>query len=254
MDFFTAERLKKARMLAQDGKPFIFDDGDMRTLHFDEHMVQSAMLLSAPDDLVVCYTQAMSGFSCFIPEPQHILMVGLGGGSLLKYCFRRWPHVRITVLELNADVIALRDQFMIPPDDARLQILHIDAALYLQQVAAASVDVILLDGFDVNGAPADLRTYQFFSHCKRALCEQGVLVTNMGDDDTEILATITQGRAVFGIPHLWWFKTRVEYSHVAVMLNAVTDEAGDAVLHQTALRMGEQFSLEMIYPKKPPQE
>ncbi|MFJ7566091.1 hypothetical protein ACIQW9_03905 [Herminiimonas sp. NPDC097707] len=167
MQFFSPERIEKTKELARDGKPFIFDDGDIRTLHFNEHVVQSAMRLSAPDELVILYTQMMSRFLALHPEPEHILLIGLGGGSLLKYCYRQLPAARITVLESNADVIALRDCFMIPPDDARLQVLHVDAVPYLEQMAAASVDVILLDGFDADGAPQALRSRNFVSDCKR---------------------------------------------------------------------------------------
>jgi spermidine synthase len=56
----------------------------MRTLHFNEQVVQSAMRLSAPDELVIPYTQAMAGFVSLHLAPTHILMIGLGGGSVTK--------------------------------------------------------------------------------------------------------------------------------------------------------------------------
>ena len=249
MEFFSPERIEKTKVLAHDGKPFIFDDGDIRTLHFNQHVVQSAMRLSAPDELVILYTQMMSRFLALHPVTEHILLIGLGGGSLVKYCYRQFPAVRMTVLESNADVIALRDRFMIPPDDARLQVLHVDAVQYLAQMAAASVDVILLDGFDADGAPQALRSRDFVSNCKRVLREQGVLVVNMGDDNTNIVGTVMQGRAVFGVSHLWWFRTIRNNSHIAVAINAADDAIADALLHSTTLRTGTHAELEFVYPK-----
>lgn len=249
MDFFTLERIEKTRALAQDGKPFIFDDGDMRTLHFNEQVVQSAMRLSAPDELVIPYTQAMAGFVSLYPAPKHILMIGLGGGSFAKYCYRHFPSARITVLESNADVLALRDQFMIPADDARLQVLHVDAIAHLENLAFASVDVIMLDGFDVDGAPAALRSPEFFLNCKMVLDDKGVLIVNMGDQYANIVGTVTQGQAMFGAFHHWWFKVTTDNSHVAVAVNAVDDEVGDAMLRAAAIEIADQFSLELVYPK-----
>lgn len=249
MDFFTPERIEKTRALAQDGKPFIFDDGDMRTLHFNEQVVQSAMRLSAPDELVIPYTQAMAGFVSLHPAPKHILMIGLGGGSFAKYCYRHFPSARITVLESNADVLALRDQFMIPTDDARLQVLHVDAIAHLENLAFASVDVIMLDGFDVEGAPAALRSPEFFLNCKMVLDDKGVLIVNMGDQYANIVGTVTQGQAMFGAFHHWWFKVTTDNSHVAVAVNAVDDEVGDAMLRAAAIEIADQFSLELVYPK-----
>ena len=216
MDFFTPDRIEKIKALAHDGKPFIFDDGDIRTLHFDERVVQSAMRLSAPDELVIHYTQAMTGFLQFNPAPLHILIIGLGGGSLVKYCYKHLPVTRITVLESNADVIALRDQFMIPADDVRLQVLHQDAALYLAEMTAESVDVILLDGFDANGASVELCSFSFFQDCQRILHNQGVLVMNMADDGETITAMLTQGQIIFGGRHVWWLKTREALSLIHI--------------------------------------
>ena len=51
----------------------------------------------------------MMGFLLFIPSPARILMVGLGGGSLAKFCFRHLPDAAIDVVEINPHVIALRD-------------------------------------------------------------------------------------------------------------------------------------------------
>jgi spermidine synthase len=160
------------------GKPFWFDDGPMRYLHFDERFVQSAMCMAAPDELALGYTRAMMGFLLFQGKPRHILMVGLGGGSLVKYCHRHLPGVRITVLEIDADVIALREQFMIPPDDERLQVIHCDAADYLAG-SRLGIDVLLLDGFTADGPAAELTSAQFYAHCRRLVNPHGIMVANL---------------------------------------------------------------------------
>lgn len=165
-------------LLSSKGKPFLFDDGPMRYLHFDERFVQSAMYRAAPDELALGYTRAMMGFLLFQPKPRHILMVGLGGGSLVKYCHRYLPAARLTVLEIDADVIALREQFMIPPDDQRLQVIHGDAAGYIEK-SVHGVDVLLLDGFTADGPAAELTSAHFYAHCRRLLNPHGILVANL---------------------------------------------------------------------------
>ncbi|WP_231949203.1 fused MFS/spermidine synthase [Herminiimonas arsenitoxidans] len=249
MNFFTPDRLEKIKALVHGDKPFIFDDGDIRTLHFDERVVQSAMRLSAPDELVIPYTQAMTGFLLFNPAPIHILVIGLGGGSLVKYCYRHLPSARMTVLESNADVIALRDKFMIPADDERLQVLHKDAALYLKEMAADSVDVILLDGFDANGASTELCSFTFLQDCQRVLHNQGALVMNMADDGDTITSMLTQGQILFGGRHIWWLKTKDGNSHIAVAVKTGEDNSNDALLREQAVSMCEKFALDLVYPK-----
>jgi hypothetical protein len=84
--------------------------GNRRTLEFAPGDIQSEMLLSRP--MRWCWPmRAMMCFVLFVPRPRHIVMVGLGGGSLAKFCHRHFPGARITVIELRADVIALRDAF-----------------------------------------------------------------------------------------------------------------------------------------------
>ena len=108
--------------------PFVIDDGVVRRLHFNLKLVQSEMEISNPDQLRVAYTQSMMGFLLFNPTPKHVLVVGLGGGSLTKYCYRRLPKCRLTTLEMSAGVIACRDWFMLPHDDDRIPQLQLEDA------------------------------------------------------------------------------------------------------------------------------
>src|SRR5690349_9611761 len=90
------------------GRPFILDYGQTRILYFTTAAVQSAMRLDDPEALIAPYTRKMMAFLLFLPAPRHVLMIGLGGGSLAKFCYRHLPRTRISVVEVNADVIALR--------------------------------------------------------------------------------------------------------------------------------------------------
>ncbi len=158
--------------------PRIVERRGRRALEFTPGHVQSEMLVADPDRLVLAYTRAMMCFVLFVPRPRHIVMVGLGGGSLAKFCHRHFPTARITVLELRADVIALRAQFAIPPDDERFEVVRADATVWLAG-RRAEADVILVDGFDAAGLPPALGSARFYGHCRRALRDDGVLVANM---------------------------------------------------------------------------
>jgi spermidine synthase len=158
--------------------PLVRTRGNRRTLEFAPGDIQAEMLLSRPHALALAYTRAMMCFALFVRDPRHIVMVGLGGGSLAKFCHRHFPHARITVLELRADVIALRGQFQVPPDDARFQVVHADAARYLA-ATPLQADVLLVDGFDEAGLPRALANPVFYHDCRRVLRDGGVLVANV---------------------------------------------------------------------------
>ncbi|KFI05776.1 transferase spermidine synthase [Massilia sp. BSC265] len=183
--------------------PIVSTRGDRRTLEFTPGDIQSEMRLSRPDALVLSYARAMMCFALLAPRPRHILMVGLGGGSLAKFCHRRFPAARITVLEVRADVIALREQFRVPPDDARLRVLHCDAADWLAGAMDGEVDVLLVDGFDAAGLPPGLSSASFYTHCRRALRPGGVLVANIFTYDPGYVTAVQRLQAAFDGQVCW---------------------------------------------------
>src|SRR5581483_253689 len=73
-------------------KPFILDSGLRRFLHFDLDAVQSAMDMHDPVRLTLAYTRRMMAFLLFNRAPARVLLLGLGGGSLAKFCYHRLPQ------------------------------------------------------------------------------------------------------------------------------------------------------------------
>ncbi len=185
-------------------RPQVRTHGNKRLLEFQPGMVQSEMRLSRPDDLVLSYARAMMCFVLFHPQPEHIVMVGLGGGSLAKFCYRYLPQCRITVLELNPEVIALREQFAIPRDNARLRVLQADAVEYMARLDNCA-DVLLVDGFDADGLPPSLGSASFYADCRRALRPSGVMVTNIFSYDPHYGAMLHRLRQTFQ-GRICWFR------------------------------------------------
>lgn len=160
------------------GKPCLEERDGILALHFGSASVQSEMSIDAPDELVIPYTRDMMGFLLFDPEPASIAMIGLGGGSLAKYCYRHLPQTDLTVVEIDPDVIALRNEFAIPPDDARFRILQDDGAEFVKD-EAGRFDVLIVDGFDAGGLPAQLSSPQFYDDCFSTLTDAGIMAVNL---------------------------------------------------------------------------
>jgi spermidine synthase len=181
----------------QHARPFVLDDGASRSLHFTRGELQSRMRLDSPCGLEVDYTRTMMGFLLFHPAPAHIGMIGLGGGSIAKFCHRFLPGSRMTVLEINPHVIALRGHFQVPPDDERFEVLAADGALYLQ-TRAPRYSVLLVDGFDQEGQPAALCSQRFYDDCLAALPDGGVLAVNLHYDHPDYPLLFERIRRSFG--------------------------------------------------------
>ena len=166
-----------------DPDPFVVDDGVIRALHFSPYFVQSEMSVDEPYALKLAYTRQMMAFLLFLPRPKQVVIVGLGGGSLTKFCYRELPRACITTVEVDQGVIDCAPFFQIPAEDQRMRIVHADAVAYFA-AGAEPADVILIDGCDELGIVPAFGHASFYESLRAGLRPGGLLVVNLiGPDE-----------------------------------------------------------------------
>jgi spermidine synthase len=173
------------------------EENETLWLDFEDGAVQSRMLRADPARLVLQYTRLMMAFLLLHPGPRRIAMIGLGGGSLAKYCAARLPEVDFTAVEIAPDVIALRDAFGIPPDGPRFRVLCEDGAAFVRRDGPA-LDVLIVDAFDRAGQPEDLCSAAFYDYCRERLSPGGVLAVNLYSEDPSYDVRLDRIREAFG--------------------------------------------------------
>lgn len=165
----------------------ISEKGGIRYLHFGSQWVQGAMRIKRPYDLELAYAQDMMlsllltscSAETLLSRPLRILQIGLGAGSLVKWCHRHLPNAQITAVEINPSVYAAARQFFnLPSDDERFAVAIGDGVAFLQD-APGNWDLILLDGYDADGRPGALDSEDFYRTCHDRLSDQGLLATNL---------------------------------------------------------------------------
>ncbi|MDQ5903903.1 MAG: spermidine synthase [Pseudomonadota bacterium] len=187
----------RARLLDESyKKPFVVDDGQLRYLYFNVRLMQSAMRLAAPDELALRYTQKMMAFLLFVPRPERIVLIGLGGGSLLKFCHRHLPAAQFIAVEIDPEVIALGEAFLLPPPGPKLQILQADGADYVAE-AAPGIDALLIDAFDEHGFAPALNSRVFLQSAWDKLSAKGVLVINLAGERSSYAGLVAEVMHVF---------------------------------------------------------
>jgi spermidine synthase len=169
---------------ADDSPPLVRATLDAQVLQFSDAEIQSRMRLLDPHALDLQYTQLMMGFLLFTEAPTRIAMIGLGGGSIAKFCHRHLRRTRLDVAEINPQVIALRERFHLPADDERLSVTEVDGAHFVRD-APVRYDALLVDGFDRHGLPRQLSSQRFYDDCADALQPGGVLVANLHANHAE---------------------------------------------------------------------
>lgn len=159
-------------------RPFVRNSWLYTSLQFTRSEAQSRMLRHDPDRLLIDYTRTMMGVLLFVPAPARIGMVGLGGGSLVKFCHRHLPSSSIEVVEICPQVIGLRGRFKIPPDGPRLSVIEGDGAEFVR-ARRGRFDALMVDGYDASGLAPALSTQQFYDDCRDALAPDGVMTVNL---------------------------------------------------------------------------
>jgi spermidine synthase len=154
----------------------------VRYLHFGSEWVQGAMRIRRPQDLELAYTREMMAGLLLREEgpwPRSALVIGLGAGSLVKFCRQHLPACRLQVVEIEPRVVAAARQFFaLPAEDTHLSIALADGAEYILEHERHH-DCILVDGYDSQARAGALDTLPFYQACRSRLSDQGLLAVNL---------------------------------------------------------------------------
>ncbi len=165
------------------GELIVAESGLVRSLYFGKRSVQSSMFIDFPDDLVLYYSRAIMSALIFNRYPKRALIIGLGGGSLVKFLLRACPDCRITVVELRQKVIELaHEYFSLPENHANLQIINADGWQYIMDrriEESSPFDLIFVDAYDDSGLATAVEGIDFMTKCKQCLSRDGVLAYNL---------------------------------------------------------------------------
>lgn len=183
----SIEQAESSRRPARKPKfaPVTLSEQDgVRYLHFGTEWVQGAMRIRKPDWPELEYAQQMMAWMLFIDTPRAIAQLGLGAATLTKFCYRRFPEASVTAVELNASVIGIcASMFKLPPNDARLNVVEMDAMDFVLDPARhGAFDVLQCDLYDATARGPVLDTPEFYQACKDCLREGGIMTVNLFGD------------------------------------------------------------------------
>jgi spermidine synthase len=198
----SIEQVESSRRPARKPKfaPVTLSEQDgVRYLHFGTEWVQGAMRIRKPDWPELEYAQQMMAWMLFIEQPQAIAQLGLGTGALTKYCYRQYPDATVTAVELNPAVVTVcESMFKLPPNDARLNVIEMDALDFVDDPAhAGAFDVLQCDLYDATAKGPVLDTPEFYQSCNACLKEGGIMTVNLFGDHPSFARNIKAMKFAF---------------------------------------------------------
>ena len=155
----------------------ISEHDGVRYLHLGTPWVQGAMRIARPQAIELEYVQRMLAWMLWRPAAElshgHAVQLGLGAGTLTRFCHQRLRMQRTTAVEINPSVIAAcRQWFRLPADDARLAVVCADAGDWIGAAERAqTVSVLFVDLYDHDAAAPVLDDEAFYRDCRNALVD-----------------------------------------------------------------------------------
>ena len=156
-----------------------YPDEGRRCLHFSKTRgIQSSMVLDDPVKLDLRYSRSMMAAMAFVPEAKDVLLVGLGGAAIPKFIQKHFPDVRIDIVEIDADVVKVCQEFFEFKGTPNTHVIVMDGRMYFKR-SQKKYDLIMLDAYAADHIPFHLTTQEFIQLVKDHLNPGGLVSTNL---------------------------------------------------------------------------
>lgn len=180
--------------------PTVSEQDGVRYLHFDSPWIQGAMHIKQSDRLVLSYTEQMMAWLLFLaPEPNRTVgQLGLGAGSLTRFCLRYLSNP-LVVVERNAAVVRVCEQYFRLPRQPRLEVVLDDAQHWITSPTQRNrLAVLMVDLYDRDAQGPVCDSLAFYRGCFDALEGPGILSVNLFGRHESFERNLQHLQAVFG--------------------------------------------------------
>ena len=164
----------------------VYQQGHVATLQFGRRspvQMQSQVDLSNLRQHMLEYTTLTFCGLLYNPEPQRLLVVGLGGGVIPREMHYYFPELEIDVVEIDPQIPPIATQFFGFREDDRLRVHIADGRMFIKKQLrsdpAPKYDMVILDAFNGDYIPFHLMTKEFLEEVKGVLADDGVVIANV---------------------------------------------------------------------------
>jgi len=160
----------------------VYEDEDLVCMRFTRQYSarQSCRSRTQPRRLVFEYLRMMMGSLYLEPAPARVLVIGLGGGSLVSALASALPQARIDAVEVDPAVVRVARQYFDFAPGPQVQVHEQDGRVFVKRALRASqrYDLVMLDAYDHEYIPEHLLTQEFLEEVKQVMAPGGVLAAN----------------------------------------------------------------------------
>lgn len=166
-----------------------------RWLQIGGDSLQGLIDMDSPNQLLFPNMSALMLTLLVCPEPQRLLNLGFGSGSVERFLNANVSDLAITSVEPNPHVVKLAKTFFFIEDD--VAVINTSAEVFLSK-AESTYDIIFCDIFNNDTHPACLYDEQFYADLHRCLNKEGMVAMNLlPESEEDILDILLQMKHYF---------------------------------------------------------
>ncbi len=140
---------------------------------------QSCMAVDHPLNLTLTYYRLMMGALYINPNPQNILVIGLGGGIIINTLSSIFPDAIIDIVEINKYVIDVAKKYFSFNPSKNIRVFTEDGFKFVEELPNRPIyDLIMADAFTEDYVPMSFLTEEFVSKMRDVLKPGGVVAVN----------------------------------------------------------------------------
>lgn len=207
---------------------------------------QSCQYKDDPDELVFDYAKMVMAGLLLNPEPERILIAGLGGGSIPDALHKLYPDARIDTVEIDPAVVKVAREYFDFRETDNMKVYVQDARVFVKRALheGRQYDFVLLDAFNGDYIPEHLMTKDFLLEVRRLLSDRGVLVANTFSSSRLYSNESVTYAAAFG----WFLNLKKPHTNRVIVTRKGPELTRDEVIDRAASweRDMERFGVDMF--------
>ncbi len=204
----------------------LLEKDNVRCMSFETRKIkpayQACIDLVEPERLLFEYTQGLLAGYAINPEPERILIIGLGGGTMPRIMHKIYQRSEIISVEIDPVVVKLAKQYFRYQENDKVKTVIKDGRVFVKRalLKKEKFDWIILDAFNGDYIPEHLMTREFLSEVKGLLKTGGILSSNTFSNSRLFDHESVTYQSVFGKLHI--FQTPTKGNRVIFACNCQT--------------------------------
>lgn len=146
----------------------------------NQRQFQGCQFLKTPDVMVLPFSKLLMAGVYLNPQPQKILVIGMGIGTVPTAFTKLYPDVSVDTVDIDPVVFKVAKEYFDFKESDRSHVFIQDGRMYVKHAIKKGLkyDIVILDAFNGDYIPEHLLTKEFLEEVKEILTPAGVIVSN----------------------------------------------------------------------------